>query len=56
MNAVLRDTRANKVNLMRGVFNDLTGKKLQIIEQDQDARNESNVILRDADGKAISRL
>jgi len=56
MNAVLRDTRANKITLMRGIFNDLTGKKLQIIEQDKNSHNESNVILRDANGRAIDRL
>ena len=56
MNAVLRDTRANKIILMRGIFNDLTGKNLQIIEEDLDADNKSNVILRNADGKAINRL
>lgn len=56
MEKLVQETRQEKIRLMREVFNSLTGKKLQIIEADQNAKNASNVILRDKNGSGIARL
>ncbi len=56
MEEVVTKTRDEKINLMRQVFNTLTGKKLQIIEEDEKAGNGNDVVLRNVDGIGIGRL